>query len=117
MFIKFKKIPITEFCSNIGVSAAYVNSIRSSIQPDKIKSIALNYPELSTAWLLAGQGEMLNHDVAAPVAGHCRECDKKQGRIELLQETLGDVVKNYESLKAAYRDLELQYNEKLKRTG
>lgn len=29
------------------------------MQPDKVKRIALEFPELNTAWLLTGEGEML----------------------------------------------------------
>ncbi len=39
--------------------SGYVNNIRVSIQPDKITSIALHFPELNTGWLLTGEGEML----------------------------------------------------------
>lgn len=58
-FLKFKGVSKSEFGERIGVSNAYVTSIRKSIQPDKIQAIALNYPELNTAWLLTGEGEML----------------------------------------------------------
>ena len=58
-YIKYKNISITAFCTSIGVSPAYVNSMRQSIQPDKIERIALNYPDLNTGWLLTGAGEML----------------------------------------------------------
>jgi hypothetical protein len=59
-FIKFKNITITAFCNAINVSPAYINSMRKSIQPDKIESIAINFPELSISWLLTGEGTMLN---------------------------------------------------------
>lgn len=38
-YIKFKGMSTREFCRSIGVSETYVNSMRSSIQPDKIKII------------------------------------------------------------------------------
>jgi hypothetical protein len=43
----------------IGVSNAYVTSIRKSIDKDKIQSIALKFPDLNIDWLLYGKGEML----------------------------------------------------------
>lgn len=58
-FLKFKGVTKSEFGKRIGVSNAYVTSIRKSIQPDKIQAIALNYPDLNTSWLLTGEGEML----------------------------------------------------------
>ena len=59
-YLKCKGISKTEFGERIGVSNAYVTSIRKSIQPDKLQAIALNYPDLNTSWLLTGEGEMLN---------------------------------------------------------
>lgn len=58
-YLKFKKISKTEFGRQIGVSSAFVTSMRTSIQPDKIKSIAIKFPDLNTSWLLTGEGEML----------------------------------------------------------
>jgi len=58
-FISYKKLSKSEFCRSIGVSSAFVTSMRVSIQPDKIESIAIAYPELNTGWLLTGEGAML----------------------------------------------------------
>ena len=48
-----------QFCKTIGVSPSYVNNINKSIQPDKIDSIAIHFPELNTGWILTGEGQML----------------------------------------------------------
>ena len=58
-YISFKKISEREFCRSINVSGTYVNSIRVSIQPDKLQRIALHFPDLNTEWLLTGAGKML----------------------------------------------------------
>ena len=58
-YLDFKNISKSEFGRRIGVSAAFVGSMRKSIQPDKIKSIAVEFPDLNTGWLLTGEGEML----------------------------------------------------------
>lgn len=65
-FLEEKNISKTDFGNKIGVSNAYVTSIRKSIQPDKIKSIALNYPDLNIDWLLTGKGEMLKPTEVPP---------------------------------------------------
>lgn len=65
-FLEAKKISKTEFGRRIGVSAAFVSSMRKSIQPDKIKSIAIEFPELNTEWLLTGEGEMLKTGAKDP---------------------------------------------------
>ena len=54
-----KYIKSNYFCSKIGVSAAFISSMRKSIQPDKLHSIAVNIPDLSIEWLLTGEGNML----------------------------------------------------------
>lgn len=59
-YVRYKELSKSEFCRIIGVSNAFISSIRKSIQPDKIQSIALNFPELNLTWLLTGQGQMLN---------------------------------------------------------
>lgn len=59
LFTKSQKISNSEFCRTIGVSNAFISSMRKSLQPDKIESIALNYPALNIDWLLTGEGKML----------------------------------------------------------
>jgi hypothetical protein len=58
-FIEYREITDRAFCSSIGVSFSYVNSIRKSIQPDKLKTITEVYPELNPIWLITGDGNML----------------------------------------------------------
>lgn len=58
-YLKYKDIGQKAFALSIGKSAGYVNAIRKSIQPDTINSIAMQYPDLNTGWLLTGEGEML----------------------------------------------------------
>ena len=60
IYLKAKKISQSEFGRTIGVSAAYVASIRRSIDKDKLKLIAEHYPDLNQNWLLYGTEEMLN---------------------------------------------------------
>jgi phage repressor protein C with HTH and peptisase S24 domain len=61
-YLRTKKISKSAFGRDIGVSSAYIASIRKSIQPDKLQRIALKYPDLNTVWLLTGEGEMLKTD-------------------------------------------------------
>lgn len=61
-YLRTKKISKSAFGRDIGVSSAYIASIRKSIQPDKLQRIALKYPDLNTVWLLIGEGEMLKTD-------------------------------------------------------
>ncbi len=61
-YLEHKGISKAEFGRAIGVSAAYITSMRKSIQPDKLKIIAKVYPDLNRDWLLYGDGEMLKPD-------------------------------------------------------
>lgn len=62
-FLKCQKIKATDFCIAIGVSSGFIAGMRESIQPDKLKSIAMNYPELNISWLMTGLGDMLNSQI------------------------------------------------------
>lgn len=59
LFIESKGISKNAFERACGLSTRYVSNMRQSIQPDKVKKIALIFPELNTGWLLTGEGEML----------------------------------------------------------
>lgn len=59
-YLKYKGVKIIDFSATIGVSNAYVSSIRRSIQPDKLARIQQAYPDLNIEWLVTGRGNMLN---------------------------------------------------------
>jgi hypothetical protein len=60
-FINFKKLSKNKFEVICGLGSRYVSNISVSIQPDKINRISLNFPDLSTGWLMTGEGEMLKN--------------------------------------------------------
>lgn len=45
---------MAEFSRRIGVSPAYITSMRKSIQPDKVERIKEEFPDLDIDWLLTG---------------------------------------------------------------
>lgn len=63
-FLKYKKLSHAKFQESIGTSNGFVNSIRQSIQPDRLEKIAQVYPELNISWLLIGDvgGSMLKEE-------------------------------------------------------
>ena len=59
-FLKYKGISQSKFEQQCGISNGYVNNIRKGIKNEMFdKKIAPNFPELSKAWLLLGEGSML----------------------------------------------------------
>lgn len=58
-YIRYIKSTNRAFSLSIGMSQNYVSSIRKSVQPEVITTIAVQYPDLNTGWLLTGEGEML----------------------------------------------------------
>ena len=58
-FVKHLGIGQGKFEKRAGLSNGYVNNIRRSIQPGKLKLISDAFPELSTGWLMSGEGTML----------------------------------------------------------
>lgn len=61
-YLSEKKISQSDFGRSIGVSAAYVGSIRKGIDPEKLKTIASVYPDLDLNWLVYGTGAMLRSE-------------------------------------------------------
>lgn len=62
-YLEHKGINKSEFGRMIGVSNAYISSIRKSIQPDKVEKIAAAFPDLNVSWLVTGEGDMLNENM------------------------------------------------------
>lgn len=62
-YLKAKGVNKSEFGRSIGVSSAYISSMRKSISPEKLELISKEYPDLNIAWLLTGEGEMLVADI------------------------------------------------------
>lgn len=63
-FIATLGISEREFCRKLGVSSAYVESIKKSISPKVMQTISIQYPELDPLWLLLGKGEMTKKEKA-----------------------------------------------------
>ena len=59
-FLSSKRLSQKRFADACGLSWGFVNGIKVSIQPDTLAKITTQFPELNTAWLILGQGEMLN---------------------------------------------------------
>lgn len=59
-YIKYKRMSRRGFAISIGASGAFVNNISKGIGNEYVDSIKTKYPDLNMAWLLTGEGDMLN---------------------------------------------------------
>jgi len=57
-FLKSQGVTQTEFCRRMGVSPAYVNSMRKSLPEEKVLKICDLFPDLNRDWLIFGDGDM-----------------------------------------------------------
>ena len=68
-FLENEKVSKAEFGKRIGVSNAFVTSLKKSISPDKLQRIKEEFPTLNIDWLQFGTGTMYNELSAAETSG------------------------------------------------
>ena len=88
LYLEYKCISKRKFEMLIGVSNGYINNMRKSVQPDKIESITLHFPDLNTGWLLTGNGEMLNAETKEHGASPCLQCALKDAENTRLKDKI-----------------------------
>ena len=59
-YLKEKRINNSEFGRMIGVSNAYISSMRKAPSPEVISQLSTKFPDLNIGWLITGEGSMLN---------------------------------------------------------
>lgn len=64
LYIKHLGTSQRQFEIKCELANGYIKNIRQSITPDKLRKIALYYPELNTGWLMTGEGEMLKSGIS-----------------------------------------------------
>lgn len=57
-FLRHEGMTQSEFCRRLGVSPAYINTIRKSLPEEKVLRICNLFPDLNRDWLVYGDGEM-----------------------------------------------------------
>lgn len=62
IFLRQRGITKSEFSRIMGLSPAYVGSMRKSMPAEKVKKLLEHFPDLNREWLLYGEGEMCNSD-------------------------------------------------------
>lgn len=132
LFIDSKGISKNAFEKACGLSTRYVSNMRQSIQPDKIKKIALVFPELNTGWLLTGEGEMLKPDVSQSAKGDnniqvtgtnvdMRNINQSKGsgddakRVKELEQRVAELTKDKERLQDLVDKMQAQISKLLEK--
>ena len=77
-YLEYKGISKRQFELSIGVSNGYINNMRVSIQPDKVRNIALHYPDLNTGWLMTGDRDHRGGSLAGHQATGGKPCLQRQ---------------------------------------
>ena len=80
-FLKTEGVSKSEFARIIGVSAAYVGSMRKSMPTEKLKRIFEHFPSLNRDWLMYGEGEMY---VEEPQPDDYQPMDSKKDRDSMI---------------------------------
>lgn len=113
-FIEYENISVREFERRCGLSYGYVNNMRVSIQPDRLKNIATCFPELNTGWLITGEGEMLKGNktvVSVPVTEYQNskqdEIDRLNRLVQSQQDTIHKLTELLYERKGVQRDAEV----------
>lgn len=57
-FLKAEGITSSEFARKMGVSPAYIASMRKSMPEEKVEKVTTLYPQLNRDWLMYGEGSM-----------------------------------------------------------
>lgn len=57
-FLKAERISGSEFTRKMGLSPAYLASMRKSMPEEKVERLTRLYPQINRDWLLYGEGEM-----------------------------------------------------------
>ena len=108
-FIKYRGMNKYNFEKACGFSTGFVANMRVSLQPTKITSIAHNFPELNTGWLLTGEGEMIKAETSPiNVDGdlNTMEMEKKIKRLEASIDALIERNERLEAMLAQYKEKE-----------
>lgn len=109
-YIEYKKISVRSFENQCGLSYGYVNNMRVSIQPAKLKGISTQFPDLNKSWLLTGEGEMLvsseQKSLATETVGSYGNVFKVPGMVSIPAKVWDVIEKQTESLKSKDKQID-----------
>lgn len=63
-FLKAEGISSSEFARKMGLSPAYVASMRKSMPNEKVEKLTQVFPQINRDWLIYGEGDMYRDDLS-----------------------------------------------------
>lgn len=78
-----------------GFSNGYINNIKKSIQPDKLQSIVLNFPNVNPGWIMTGDGSMMRQRTYE-TEEEGRSTADRQGEYEQLRREIDELKETIE---------------------
>lgn len=63
-FLKAEGISGSEFTRKMGLSPAYLASMRKSMPEEKVERLTREFPQINRDWLLYGEGDMYRDDIS-----------------------------------------------------
>ena len=67
-FLKAEHITKAEFTRRMGVSDAYIHTMRKSLSASRVMKLTELFPQLNRDWLLFGEGEMYRKEAASELS-------------------------------------------------
>lgn len=89
--IKELKISQNQFANEVGTTSSRIsNIVRYRNKPDSelLQKVLLKYRNVSSDWLILGDGAIFRGEGKRPEIIKCRSCIEKDGQIKLLKEQL-----------------------------
>lgn len=108
-FCKYNKIKQSDFVNSGKWTKQTISNLfneRTSLSIDHVSYLKEISPNLSTEWLITGNGDMSN---TGSSAGNCKECIAKDKRIGELEER----IQEYKDFNRGYQDMVVMYKQKL----
>lgn len=110
--IAFSGLSVRAFAMKCGIPQKTLdNQVKGlrGISLETIISVAHTFPEISSEWLLRGDGEMLKSE---PIDANADRVIKLVDTITMQQDTISEKTKEIADLKERVRQLEVQLNKK-----
>ena len=77
-YLKNKGISVHSAEKQLGMSKGYIGNWKGNVRESLLMKIVQTFPDLNKAWLLTGEGEMLNQNMQIGDGTHSAGSQKKK---------------------------------------